>query len=120
MPLWKDGSLFDSSSKNAINDEPQPSSDAEKKDDDGVNKESGIDDLERPENNTQDVNAARPSINTASTNVNIGSQNINIVSPTVTTALLEATHVNFFGDEIEVDISNTTTTYPVTSTPNIT
>ncbi|GJW54671.1 putative ribonuclease H-like domain-containing protein [Tanacetum coccineum] len=32
MPLWKDGSLFDSSLKNASNDEPQPSSDAEKKD----------------------------------------------------------------------------------------
>ncbi|GJV00668.1 putative ribonuclease H-like domain-containing protein [Tanacetum coccineum] len=116
---FADGSLFDSSSKNAINDEPQPSSDAEKKDDEGVNKESGIDDLERPENSTQDVNAARPSINTASTNVNTGSQNINTVSPTVTTALLEATHVNFFGDETEVDISNTTTTYPVPSTPNI-
>ncbi|GKC13214.1 ribonuclease H-like domain-containing protein [Tanacetum coccineum] len=27
MPLWKDGSLFDSSSKNASNDEPQPSRD---------------------------------------------------------------------------------------------
>ncbi|GJU61405.1 ribonuclease H-like domain-containing protein [Tanacetum coccineum] len=33
MPLWKDGSLFDSSSKNASNDEPQPSSDAGKNDD---------------------------------------------------------------------------------------
>ncbi|GJT61647.1 putative ribonuclease H-like domain-containing protein [Tanacetum coccineum] len=33
MPLQKDGSLFDSSSKNASNDEPQPSSDARKKDD---------------------------------------------------------------------------------------
>ncbi|GJY22726.1 putative ribonuclease H-like domain-containing protein [Tanacetum coccineum] len=33
MPLWKDGSLFDSSSKNASNDEPQPSSDDGKKDD---------------------------------------------------------------------------------------
>ncbi|GJS58996.1 retrovirus-related pol polyprotein from transposon TNT 1-94 [Tanacetum coccineum] len=33
MPMWKDGSLFDSSLKNASNDEPQPSSDAEKKDD---------------------------------------------------------------------------------------
>ncbi|GKD19359.1 hypothetical protein Tco_1208517 [Tanacetum coccineum] len=28
MPLWKDGSLFDSSSKNASNDEPQPFNDA--------------------------------------------------------------------------------------------
>ncbi|GJZ12598.1 ribonuclease H-like domain-containing protein [Tanacetum coccineum] len=36
MPLWKDGSLFDSSSKNASNDEPQPSSDAGKKDDEGT------------------------------------------------------------------------------------
>ncbi|GJZ23952.1 ribonuclease H-like domain-containing protein [Tanacetum coccineum] len=35
MPLWKDGSLFDSYSKNASNDEPQPSSDVGKKDDDG-------------------------------------------------------------------------------------
>ncbi|GJU13437.1 putative ribonuclease H-like domain-containing protein [Tanacetum coccineum] len=31
MPLWKDGSLFDSSSKNASNDESQPSSDAGKR-----------------------------------------------------------------------------------------
>ncbi|GJS45767.1 putative ribonuclease H-like domain-containing protein [Tanacetum coccineum] len=50
MPLRKDGSLFDSSSKNASNDDPQPSSDAGKKDDEGVNKESGIDDQERHEN----------------------------------------------------------------------
>ncbi|GJW67431.1 putative ribonuclease H-like domain-containing protein [Tanacetum coccineum] len=35
MPLWKDGSLFDSSLKNASNDEPQPSSNAGKKDDEG-------------------------------------------------------------------------------------
>ncbi|GKB68062.1 putative ribonuclease H-like domain-containing protein, partial [Tanacetum coccineum] len=33
----KDGSLFDSSSKNASNDEPQPSSDVRKKDDEGTN-----------------------------------------------------------------------------------
>ncbi|GKE43193.1 putative ribonuclease H-like domain-containing protein [Tanacetum coccineum] len=117
MPLWKDGSLFDSSSKNASNDEPQPSSDAGKKDDEGVSKESGIDDQERPENSTQDVNTAGPSINTASTNVNTGSLNINTVSPTVTTArsngsqtepdmfslgdnaTLKATHADFFGDE---------------------
>ncbi|GJX02899.1 putative ribonuclease H-like domain-containing protein [Tanacetum coccineum] len=64
-PLWKDGSLFDSSPKNTSNDEPQPSSDARKKDDDG-----GIDNLEGPENSSQDVNTAGPSINTASTNIN--------------------------------------------------
>ncbi|GKC30587.1 putative ribonuclease H-like domain-containing protein, partial [Tanacetum coccineum] len=104
--------------QNASNDEPQPSSDVGKKDDEGVNKESGFDDQERPKNSTQDVNTAGPSINTASINVNICSLIINNVSPTVTTAPLEATHADFFGDETEVDMSNITTTYPVPSTPN--
>ncbi|GKA35897.1 ribonuclease H-like domain-containing protein, partial [Tanacetum coccineum] len=107
-----DGSLFDSSLKNASNDEPQPSSDAGKKDDEGVSKESGINDQEKPDNITQDVNTSGPSINTASTNFNTGSLNINIVSPTVTTAPLEATHANLFDNEIELDMSNITTTYP--------
>ncbi|GKE02605.1 ribonuclease H-like domain-containing protein, partial [Tanacetum coccineum] len=57
-----DGSLFDSSLKNASNDEPQPSSDAEKNDNEGVCKESGIFDQEKPENNTQGVNNAGLSI----------------------------------------------------------
>ncbi|GJY28500.1 putative ribonuclease H-like domain-containing protein [Tanacetum coccineum] len=104
--------------KNTSNDEPQPSSDAGKKDDEGVSQESRIDDQERPENSTQDVNTAGPSINTASTNVNTGSLNINTVSPTVTTAPLEATHADFFGDETELDMSNITTTYLVPTTPN--
>ncbi|GJR52769.1 ribonuclease H-like domain-containing protein [Tanacetum coccineum] len=113
-----DGSLFDSSSKNASNDEPQASSDAGKKDDEGVNKESGIDDQERPKNSTQDVNTAGPSINTASTYNNVGSLNINTVSPTVNTAPLEATHADFFRDETEINMSNITTTYLVPSTLN--
>ncbi|GKE08777.1 putative ribonuclease H-like domain-containing protein [Tanacetum coccineum] len=111
MPLWKDGSLFDSSPKNTSNDEPQPSSDAGKKDD-----ESGIDDQERPENSAQAVNTARPNINTAS--IKTGSLNINTASPTVTTAPFEATHADFFGVETELDMSNITTTYPVLSTLN--
>ncbi|GKF51889.1 hypothetical protein Tco_0148356, partial [Tanacetum coccineum] len=106
MPMWKDSSLFDSSLKNASNDEPQPSSDAEKKDDEGVYKESGIDNQERPKNSTQDISIAGQSINNASINVNTGSLNINTVSPTVTTAPLEATHADFFGDETKVDMSN--------------
>ncbi|GKF14263.1 hypothetical protein Tco_0055725, partial [Tanacetum coccineum] len=118
MPMWKDGSLFDSSLKNASNDEPQPSSDAEKKDDEGVCKESGIADQEKPENSTQGVNTVGPSINNASTNVNTGSLNINTVSPTVTTTPLETTNADFFGDETEIDMSNITTTYLVPSTPN--
>ncbi|GJV18725.1 putative reverse transcriptase, RNA-dependent DNA polymerase [Tanacetum coccineum] len=91
---------------------------AGKKDDEGVSQESGIDDQERPENSTQDVNTVGLSINTASTNINTGSLNINTISPTVTTAPLEATHADFFGDETYVDMSNITTTYPFPSTPN--
>ncbi|GKC83125.1 putative ribonuclease H-like domain-containing protein [Tanacetum coccineum] len=69
------------------------------KDNEGVSQESGIDDQEGPKNSVQDVNTAGPSIDTASINVNTGNLNINIVSPTITTAPLEATHVDFFGDE---------------------
>ncbi|GJZ01291.1 ribonuclease H-like domain-containing protein [Tanacetum coccineum] len=49
MPLWKDGSLFDSSLKNASNYDPKPSSDAKKNDNKCVCKESGIADQEKPE-----------------------------------------------------------------------
>ncbi|GJY10242.1 putative ribonuclease H-like domain-containing protein [Tanacetum coccineum] len=108
-----DGLLFDSSPKNTSNDEPQPSSDARKKDD-----ESGIDDQEKPEDSSPDVNTGGPSINTASTNFNTGSLNINTVSPTIPTAPLESTYADFFGDESELDLSNIATTYPVPSTPN--
>ncbi|GKG62803.1 hypothetical protein Tco_0636534, partial [Tanacetum coccineum] len=61
MLLWN-GLLFDSSPKNTRNDEPQLSSDAGKKD------ESGIDDQEKPEDSSPDVNTAGPNINTASIN----------------------------------------------------
>ncbi|GKC79640.1 putative ribonuclease H-like domain-containing protein, partial [Tanacetum coccineum] len=84
---------FNSFLKNASNDEPQPSSDAGKKDDEGVRKESGIDDQEGHENSAQDVNTAGTNINTA--NINTGSLNINTDGPTIITALLEATHADF-------------------------
>ncbi|GJW02394.1 putative ribonuclease H-like domain-containing protein [Tanacetum coccineum] len=51
-------------------------------------------------------------------NVNTSSLNINTISPTVTTAPLEGTHADFFGDETELDMSNITTTYLVPTTPN--
>nr|GEX81033.1 ribonuclease H-like domain-containing protein [Tanacetum cinerariifolium]GEY06143.1 ribonuclease H-like domain-containing protein [Tanacetum cinerariifolium]GEY06146.1 ribonuclease H-like domain-containing protein [Tanacetum cinerariifolium] len=70
VPVVADGLLFDSSLKNASNDEPQPSSDAGHKDDEGVSKESEFDNQEKSKNSTQDVNIVGPSINTASTNVN--------------------------------------------------
>ncbi|GJS61555.1 putative ribonuclease H-like domain-containing protein [Tanacetum coccineum] len=136
MPLWKDGSMFDSSSKNSSDDEPQPSSNAEKKDDEGVSKASGFSDQEQPKSSTPNINTVGPSINTASANFKTGSLNINIVSPTVITtrsnrsqnvsdifslgrsATLEVTHADLFGDETEMDMSNLTTSYQVPTTPN--
>ncbi|GKC23859.1 putative ribonuclease H-like domain-containing protein [Tanacetum coccineum] len=103
MPLWKDGLVFDSSLKNASNDEPQPYSDARKKDDEGLCKRNVNAYQEKSKNSTQGVN-------TADTKPDMFSMGDN--------ATLEATHADFFGDETEVDMSNITTTYPVLSTPN--
>ncbi|GJS23022.1 ribonuclease H-like domain-containing protein [Tanacetum coccineum] len=44
MPLWKDSSLIDSPSMNVSHDAPEHSCDAKKKDDEGVSKESRVDD----------------------------------------------------------------------------
>ncbi|GJY82195.1 retrovirus-related pol polyprotein from transposon TNT 1-94 [Tanacetum coccineum] len=101
-----DGSLFDSSLKNASNDEPQPSSDVKKKDNKGVCKESGIVDQEKLENSTQGVNTDGSSINTE--------PDMFSLEDNATT-----THADFFSDEIELDMSNITTTCLVPSTPNI-
>nr|GEU57924.1 hypothetical protein [Tanacetum cinerariifolium] len=118
MPLWKDGSLFDSSSKNATNDKPRSSCNAGNKDDNDVNKDSGIDAHEKSTNSINDVNNVRPSINAASTDFDTSSLNINTVSLTVSTASPEATHVDFLSDKPERDMSNINTTYQVLSTPN--
>ncbi|GKE78819.1 ribonuclease H-like domain-containing protein, partial [Tanacetum coccineum] len=78
-----DGSIL--SSKYSSDDESQPSSNAEKKEDEGVSKASGFSDQEQPETSTPNINNARPSINIASANSKTGSLNINTVSPTLIT-----------------------------------
>ncbi|GJW59551.1 putative ribonuclease H-like domain-containing protein [Tanacetum coccineum] len=99
--------------ENASNDESQPSSDVGKKDDAG-----GIDNQEKPESSYPDVNTDGQNINTTSANDNTGSLNINTTSLTVSTAPPKTTHADFFRDEIELDMSNVSTTYPIPSTPN--
>ncbi|GKF28405.1 hypothetical protein Tco_0094747 [Tanacetum coccineum] len=98
MPLCKDGSMFDSSSKNSSDDESQPSSNVEKKDDKGVSKASGFSDQEQPESST-------PIITTRSNR----SQNVSDMFSLGRSATLEATHAN---------MSNLTTSYQVPTTPN--
>ncbi|GJY37201.1 putative ribonuclease H-like domain-containing protein [Tanacetum coccineum] len=136
MPLWKDSSLFDSPSMNVIHDEPEPSCDAEKKDDEGFSKASGVADQERPECGTPNINTVGPSINTAIENLRTSSLHINTVSPTVLTTRSnrpqsisdiislrdnvtpEATNADLFGDETEMDMSNLNASYHVPTTPN--
>ncbi|GKB86282.1 ribonuclease H-like domain-containing protein [Tanacetum coccineum] len=109
MPLWKDGSMFDSSSKNSSDDEPQPSSNAEKKDDEGVSKVSGFSDQEQPKSSTPNINTAGLSINTASANFKTGSLNTNIISPTVITTSslvqIDAEDQGMFENEIDTQVS---------------
>ncbi|GJT41292.1 putative ribonuclease H-like domain-containing protein, partial [Tanacetum coccineum] len=79
----------------ANEDEPQPFSDAGKKEDEVVSKESGNNDQERYENSTQDVNTVGPSINTEPDMFSLGDN-----------TTLEATYADFFGDETEMDVKS--------------
>nr|GEU39099.1 hypothetical protein [Tanacetum cinerariifolium] len=96
MPLWKDSSLFDSSSQDL---------DGHNKDKHGPSQESEFDNQERPntESNTKNVNTARPSINIANVNDNTGSININTVSLPVNTAT--PTYANYLSDPLMPDLS---------------
>ncbi|GJR48313.1 retrotransposon protein, putative, ty1-copia subclass [Tanacetum coccineum] len=136
MPLWKDSSLFDSPSINVSHDDPEASSDAEKRDDEGISKATEVDDQERPKSSTLNINIVGPSINTTSANPRTGSLHINTVSPTVITTRShrpqsvsdifslrdnvtpEASNADLFGDEIELDMSNLNASYQVPTTPN--
>ncbi|GJV75479.1 ribonuclease H-like domain-containing protein [Tanacetum coccineum] len=114
MPIWKDTSYFDSSTKDVDNDKFED------------------------DNSTKDVNATGQHVNTASPDVNTGSLTLNVVGSLVNTAslneqdspkdmftmgvshTLEATHIKFFSDEDEpkVDLGNITNSYTVPTTPN--
>ncbi|GJZ92599.1 putative ribonuclease H-like domain-containing protein [Tanacetum coccineum] len=84
---------------NVSHDEPEPSCDAKKKDDEGVSKASGVDDQETLEasNRPQSVSG------------------IFLLKDNVTP---EATNVDLFGGETEMDMSNLNASYQVPTTPN--
>ncbi|GKF42890.1 hypothetical protein Tco_0126232 [Tanacetum coccineum] len=136
MPLWKDSLLIDSPSMNVSHDEPKLSCDAKKNDDEGVSKECEVDDQEKPESSTPNINTVGPSINIVSANLKTGSLHINTVSPKVITTrsnrsqtvsdifslrdnvTSKAIHADLFGNETEMDMSNLNASYQVPSTPN--
>ncbi|GJZ75811.1 hypothetical protein Tco_0640276 [Tanacetum coccineum] len=97
------------------------------KGDDAVNKVSGIDDQERTDSSTLDVNTAGPSINTANANINTDSLNINIASPIPndpSMPSLEETDIfnGVYDDEdvgAEANLNNLETTMNVSPIPTI-
>ncbi|GJT60167.1 putative ribonuclease H-like domain-containing protein [Tanacetum coccineum] len=130
-PEW----LFDIDSlTKSMNYEPvtagnQTNGDADDKDtdelpgkgDDNVNKVSGINDQERTNSSTQDVNTTGPSINTANANINTDSLNINTASdPSMPS--LEETGIfdGTYDDEdvdAEADLNHLDTTMNVSPVP---
>ncbi|GKF76606.1 hypothetical protein Tco_0229076, partial [Tanacetum coccineum] len=138
MPIWKDASYFDSSSKDVGNSEPKSATDDQKQVEDGTDNENDEKDNYEDDSSTKEVNTARQHVSTASPEVNTGQFKLNIVDQSVNTAslydqdslkdmftigashTLKATHVEFFSDEDEpeVDLGNITNSYIVPLTPN--
>ncbi|GJS69399.1 putative ribonuclease H-like domain-containing protein [Tanacetum coccineum] len=139
MPIWKDTSYFDLPTKDSENGKPKTTNDAQKQVEDSPNNENVEQDKFTDDSSTKDVNAAGQHVNTVSPDVNIGSLKLNAVGPSVNTAssnehdspedmftmgvssTLEATHIESFSDEdeLEVDLGNITNSYTVPTTPNI-
>ncbi|GJW68471.1 putative ribonuclease H-like domain-containing protein [Tanacetum coccineum] len=138
MLIWKDTSYFDSPTKDVDNGEPKTIDDAQKQVEDGPNNENAKQDKFEDDSSTKDVNPAGQHVNTASPDVNTSYLKLNVVGPSVTTAssneqdspkdmftmgvhpTLEATHIEFFGDEDEpkINLGNITNSYTVSTTPN--
>ncbi|GKD44041.1 putative ribonuclease H-like domain-containing protein, partial [Tanacetum coccineum] len=105
---------------------------------DGPHNESDEKDKSEDDSSPKEVNDTGQHVNTASPEVNAGRFKLNIVDPLVNTAssydpdspkymfklgashTLEATHVEFFSDEdeLEVNLGNITNSYTVPTTPN--
>ncbi|GJY68957.1 putative ribonuclease H-like domain-containing protein [Tanacetum coccineum] len=139
MPIWKDTSYFDSPTKDVDNGEPKTADDAQKQVEDGPNNENVEQDKFADNSSTKDINADGQHVKTASPDVNNGSLKLNDVSLSINIAsfnehdspkdmftmgvspTLEATHIEFFSDEdeLEVDLGNITNSYTVPTTPNI-
>ncbi|GKD86646.1 hypothetical protein Tco_1357800 [Tanacetum coccineum] len=86
MPIWKETSYFDSSSKDVGNGEPKSATDEQKQVKDGPHNESGEKDKSEDDSSPKEVNAGGQHVNTASLEVNTGRFKLNIVDPSVNTA----------------------------------
>ncbi|GKE75242.1 hypothetical protein Tco_1537283 [Tanacetum coccineum] len=127
----QDASYFDSPTKDVDNGEPKTAADAQKQVKDGLDNKNAEQDKFEDDSSTKDVNAAGQHVNTASPEVNTVDLSVNTASSndqdspkdmfTIGAShTLEATHVEFFSDEdeLEVDLGNITNSYTVPNTPN--
>ncbi|GJY16785.1 putative ribonuclease H-like domain-containing protein [Tanacetum coccineum] len=133
-----DASYFDSPSKDVNIGEPKSAADDQKQVEDCLDNENDEKDKSDDDCSPKEVNSVGQHVNTASPDVNTGSFKLNTVDPLVNTAslydqdspkdmftigashTLEATHVEFFSDEdeLEVDLGNITNSYTVPTTSN--
>ncbi|GKA73001.1 putative ribonuclease H-like domain-containing protein [Tanacetum coccineum] len=123
MPIWKDASYFDSSSKDVDNDEPKSVADDPKQVEDDLNDEYDDKDKSKNDSSLNEDNTAGQQLNTASPEVNTGSPEVNTASPKDMLGAnhsLEATHIEFFSDEDEpeVELGNIPNSYAVPTTPH--
>ncbi|GKE03822.1 retrovirus-related pol polyprotein from transposon TNT 1-94 [Tanacetum coccineum] len=86
MPIWKDASYFDSSSKDAGNDEPKYVSDDPKHVEDGPSNEDDGKDKSEDDSSTKQDNTADQPVDTASPGLNTGGIGLNTVGSSVNTA----------------------------------
>ncbi|GJW00772.1 putative ribonuclease H-like domain-containing protein [Tanacetum coccineum] len=130
MPIWKDASYFDSSSKTVGNDEPRSASDDLKHVEDGPSNEDDGKDKSEDDSSTKQDNTADQPINTTSPGLNTGGIRLNTVGSSVNTATpkdmvgpsssFEATHDEFLNDEdaSDVNLGNIPKSYEVPTTPH--
>ncbi|GJR02289.1 putative ribonuclease H-like domain-containing protein [Tanacetum coccineum] len=131
MPIWKDASYFDSSSKTIGNDEPMSAFDDPKHVKDGPSNEDDGKDKSKDDSNTKKDNTADQLVNTASPGLNTNGIKLNTVGFSVNTATpedmvgpnssFEATHDKFLNDEdaSDVNLGNIPKSYKVPTTPHI-
>ncbi|GKA40073.1 putative ribonuclease H-like domain-containing protein, partial [Tanacetum coccineum] len=86
MPIWKDASYVDSSTKDVEDGEPKTADDAQKQVEDTPNNENAKQDKFEGDSSAKDVNASGQHVNTASPDVNTGSLKLNVVGLSVNNA----------------------------------
>ncbi|GJW09932.1 putative ribonuclease H-like domain-containing protein [Tanacetum coccineum] len=130
MPIWKDTTYFDSTSKDVSNNDPKPVTPAQEHGEDGSNDENDDQDKSVTDSSPKEVNIVDSQVTTAGPGVNIGRSVLNTAGLPINTAASkdksraspssEATHLEYLNDEDEpqVNLGNIPSSYTVPTTPH--